>query len=666
MKWLHAHGLQLGTAGGTPPPTQPSMPSGLTAAHGLAVHMRMPRCISEHWEFGAELNGWRWPRWKARDRRRADGRPRHHRPRDVTDDYGVRSMASAELRTPARRVGPLMLAYTVATLFWAGVTRYGEARHPGPALGGAASTGTGTVVYPRPLRPGFRDVRCSGFGQGVPGEAPLEDKFQLEIETVNATAWRSAVRRLERSSAQVVLVQETRVLRRDVPKMSAQARRRGWQTLWTPAVPGKRGKASGGVAICARLPVALSAPPRGPVEVVQGRAVAGMIEAPGCRPTVVYSAYLRDGVGANEENLGYLARIGAHSGLQPEGVQKLVGADFNLSPQALDETDFPARVDGTIVSPGNGATTCRTSKSASLIDYFVMSKGMAKGVESVSVVERSGVKTHAPVVLRFHARLTSLKALALRKPPALGAEPLIGPRLPPPDWGPLTAALRTLSAKATRKGGAAVDKEFQAAFERWADLAEKELHAATGVPTVKAGTRGRPPRLFWRSILPEKVCPRSSDAVVAVRALASIIDDARRVAGEAASGATPGGTGELERRTALRKIITEIVALRAMPGADVVLTQADQATRLVVELLSGGLDADQDGGLSAPDEIAVDGPPAPEASPEPASAMQAGGPGGERHGQDERGRSAASGGGRWIDGFDLEEDPFAHVNADGG
>ncbi len=262
--------------------------------------------------------------------------------------------ARGRLRTSSRRMGLLTIAYTVTTLFWAGVTRYGEARHPGPAAGNPKASGSGAVLYPRPLRPGFRDVRCSGFGRSVPGEQPLENLFQLEVETVNATAWRSAVRRIERSSAQVVLVQETRALARDIPKLSAQARRRGWQTLWSPALPGKRGKASGGVAICAKLPVALSGPPRGPSEVVQGRVVAGMIEAPGCRPTVVYCGYFKDGVGANEENLGYLARVGAHCGLQPEGVQKLVGADFNMTTEVLEETGFPAKIDGAIVNPGGG------------------------------------------------------------------------------------------------------------------------------------------------------------------------------------------------------------------------------------------------------------------------------------------------------------------------
>ncbi len=120
----------------------------------------------------------------------------------------------------------------------------------------------------------------------------------------------------------------------------------------------------------------------------------------------------------------------------------------------------------------------------------------------MEAVARSGIKTHSPVLLKFHQRLTSLKALALRKPPARGTQPLIGPRVKPPDWTQLTGRLKVLAAKAALKGRAAVDKEYQEAFECWADLAELEVQRATGEKLLKGGLRGRMPRLFWRSILP--------------------------------------------------------------------------------------------------------------------------------------------------------------------
>ncbi len=516
------------------------------------------------------------------------------------------------------------------------------------------------MTYPRPLRPGFRDVRCSGFERSVHGEAPLDDLFQLEVETLNATAWRSAVRRLERTSAQVVLVQETRVLARDVPRLSAQAQRRGWQTLWSPAIPGKRGKASGGVAICAKMPVSLAAPPRGPSDVVKGRVVAGMVEAPGCRPTVVYSGYLRDGVGANAENLGYLAKVGAHCKLQPDGVQAIVGADFNMNPQALDDTDFPTEVGGAIVNPGGGATTCRTAKAANLLDFFVVSKGMAKGIESVRVIERSGIKTHSPVVLRFHARLTSLKALALRKPPPLGSEPLVGPRPPPPDWRPLTTKLRELSSRAARGGRKAIEVDYQRAFEQWADLAERELHGATGEPEVKLGLRGRAPRLFWRSILPEKVSPRSSDAVVAIRALASLIDDLKRIT---RSENDEGTTVDARKKVDLEAVRREVAEVRNMPGAADAVHLADEALRLIRDFGSDGLQCGREGEPAVPHAHAspVDAPAAMARDSHP-SRREGAVVVGTAVGQAAGGRSTPQAASRRDDAFDLEEDPLAELN----
>ncbi len=535
------------------------------------------------------MDGWRWPRWSHRHGGMSAAGARRNRNRGASRHapFHCHRVGRREGGTERRavRVAPRLAtsgrACMAMAMLWAVVFRYGEARHPGPPPPKTASAGCGAAVYPKPLRPGFRDVRCSGYEGGVPGEAPRLDRFQLEVETVNATAWRSALRRMERTTARVVLVQETKVREKDIARFSAQALRRGWQTIWTPAIRGKKGKASGGAVICARMPVTLSQPPRGPSEVVLGRVVAAMMEAPGCRPTVLYCGYLKDGIGADGENLSHLARTGAHRNMQPEGIQMLMGADFNFTPQALEATDFPSEVGGVVIHPGDGATTCRTAKSASLLDYFVVSKGLAKGVERIDVVERSGVKTHTPVILRFHPRLTSLKALALRKPPTLGTEPIIGPRRPPPNWAPLTAQLEKIATKARRVGRKGIDDEYQRAFENWADLAEQEVQDATGERVPKKGLRGRAPRLFWRSILPEKVVPRASDAVIAIRAFASALDDIRRHV-DAFGG--PGTSNEEdEMKASLRADSDSLSKIEAMTAAEKFMPLIRKARALVAE-----------------------------------------------------------------------------------
>ncbi len=488
---------------------------------------------------------------------------------------------------------------------------------------------------------------------------------------MNATGWRSALRRLERTSAQVVMVQETKVLARDVPRLSAQAARRGWQTIWSPALPGKGGKARGGVAICAKSPVALSRPPRGPSDVIRGRVAAAMIEAPGCRPTVCYCGYLKDGVGANAENLSYLANVGAHWGLQPEGVQKILGADFNFSPQLLAETGFPEDTDSVIVNPGGGATTCRTARSASLIDFFVVSKGMAEGVQSVTVVERSGIKTHAPVLLRFHPRLTSLKALALRKPPVVGTQLLIGPRMPPPNWEPLVQRLRIITGKAMHGGRAAIDDDYQKAFEDWADLAEQELHRATGQPVVKAGLRGRLPRLQWRSILPEKVDARASNTVVAVRALASLLVDLRRCRGETAEWQ---GIDDVTMMVEVQHLIEQLAMVCTMPGADVLSPFVARATRLAEELRGltpegGGSSSRSRGGGNGDthnghDSSAVQGHVAHHRFRRDGTILRTSMHPGARQRSTYCGEDLGvdPGPGHSACGFDMEEDPLADIN----
>ncbi len=147
---------------------------------------------------------------------------------------------------PLRVPGNAMKRAAILAGFWVVVTRIGEALNPGPNVMNKCMVGTGAAIYPKPLRPGFRDIRCSGFSGGVPGEAPKEDIYRLRIVTVNVTSWRSAVKYLERTRADVVLIQETRITADQVDRCSAQMARRGWQTLWTPALRGPKSMPNAG------------------------------------------------------------------------------------------------------------------------------------------------------------------------------------------------------------------------------------------------------------------------------------------------------------------------------------------------------------------------------------------------------------------------------------
>eukprot|EP00959_Pyramimonas_sp_CCMP1952_P204520 4276641-Pyramimonas_sp.AAC.1 len=69
-----------------------------------------------------------------------------------------------------------------------------------------------------------------------------------------------------------------------------------------------------------------------------------------------------------------------------------------------------------------------------MLDYFIVTAGLAKGISSVSAIHTSNLVTHLPVQMQFHAGIGRLHGLVFRKPPPLPIEPAIGPVPPPPDW----------------------------------------------------------------------------------------------------------------------------------------------------------------------------------------------------------------------------------------
>ena len=90
-----------------------------------------------------------------------------------------------------------------------------------------------------------------------------------------------------------------------------------------------------------------------------------MIECPGVPAFVAASAYLKTGIGgAAPYNLQLLEFVGQ--------VPWLLGADFQLSPQALADTRFPEAARAKIVADMNPVGTCTNATGASIIDFFVL------------------------------------------------------------------------------------------------------------------------------------------------------------------------------------------------------------------------------------------------------------------------------------------------------
>ncbi len=300
-----------------------------------------------------------------------------------------------------------------------GATRYGEAEHPGPGAS-ARRDNWGILSAQRPNHGGFRHACAPGFKDECDdcGDSPPMDMYALKIATANVTSWGSAITFLHRTDADLVLVQEHKLGEERMEAAIVWLRRRGWHAIMAPAKLGPNGGWSAGVAILAKSHLGISMPAVGSEIICPAHVVAARIEAPGCRPFLAVSAYLQDGDGLGKTNMGMIQRIGLCIAAQGEDVPFVIGGgDFQATPQQLATTGCAAQMGAVIAASADPMGTCRTHTSSREIDFYLVSTGLSAGIAAVATIPRSGLRTHRPVKLEFKPRLTSLRALIIRRPP---------------------------------------------------------------------------------------------------------------------------------------------------------------------------------------------------------------------------------------------------------
>ncbi len=379
-----------------------------------------------------------------------------------------------------------------------------------------------------------------GFGGNEQRQDGAAEEFRLTVETVNSTGWQSLRKRLTTTTAHVVMAQETWVTQAQVPAASSWARRNGWRSIWTPAkVTDKNGVASG-VALFARDFMGLHYVPGRSHVVHPARAVMGRLEAPGQRAMRILSCHLRHGVDGHGINAEVLADV--RSAVQDCGEDEvcIIGGDFNMDPQQLIGTEIDRDLEMTVLHTDPARGTFRTKKACSTIDYFLITDRLAAAVEEIATVEASGIRCHTPVQLRFRPRLASLQALHLRMPPKIPVDRVYGPVPPPPRWEDQERMADAALAAARAKAGNA-DDLMQSAYAAWANAAEEELEAVTGIVLPKKGVRAKCPRLVWRSVLPEKRVASGFSRPSAAVWLKGVVAELQRIVGAALAEEPPRG-----------------------------------------------------------------------------------------------------------------------------
>jgi len=321
----------------------------------------------------------------------------------------------------------------------------------------------------------------------------------ITIETANVTGWGSLLPHLEATTADVVCVQEHKVLGHDIAKRRETLYRKGWRSIWAPALATEAGGISAGVAIVARRQMGLWTPEGEQPVVVNHRVCSAMLSASGLPSIMVYAAYLHDSEGPTERNCGILEAIDHHKSKHNLGW--VVGADFNMEPKTIADTGLLNVMGGRVAAGPEEIGTCTAATPASSIDYFIVDSRLQSVLSSVSIVTTSALKTHRPVQLKWkpnpqEVRVETLKVFRLTP------TRVFGPLPKPLGWNEVIVHTRRLWKEVSEKGEegltpvltpgehAAFCGQLNEVYKAWNSKARCELADVLGVEVDKTADIG--------------------------------------------------------------------------------------------------------------------------------------------------------------------------------
>ncbi len=219
--------------------------------------------------------------------------------------------------------------------------------------------------------------RCGpleGPGEQIPTSAgPPESVDSLIFWTLNANSWGSVQKLIEQGQfdqAHVLCIQEPHLFSESSITSAVQwMLSRGWLATFQPALLLESGGSTGGTAVAVRdgldagvNPVAYEFPVN-----LQHRALAVQLEIADVVPFVFVSAYFQDKIGLQADNLDLLSQFPLLQ--EASGRPVLVGADFDIQPKTIQNTDFQERAAMQVIAPSQA--THFKGKPATVFDYFL-------------------------------------------------------------------------------------------------------------------------------------------------------------------------------------------------------------------------------------------------------------------------------------------------------
>jgi len=320
------------------------------------------------------------------------------------------------------------------------------------------------------------------------------------VESVNTTSKSSLKRRMNRSGAHVLLVQETGVVDSEIDDFVFYARIRGWhcsrQTIAAVKVCGG-GKTSSGSIVLVREGIGIAGLLHPLAIRSDGRLATAIVEFLGWKKLLVGSTYLITGDAMGAANRAILSQFGRC--VEDAGLVSLIAGDFQNSVSVVKSTSWHRLWGAKGLVPSEGTATCVTGSSSSQIDFGFANGPLTSVDVRVSVVFDSDNPTHRPVQFHIPKRAAEAKKLVFSQPSPIPVQRVFGPINRGPDW---TEALQTAESAVDAAASLPASEALYAldrAYFDFAVTAEQQLAVATDTQPSVWGLRARPLKARWVS-----------------------------------------------------------------------------------------------------------------------------------------------------------------------
>ena len=221
-------------------------------------------------------------------------------------------------------------------------------------------------------------------------------------------------------------------------------------------------------------------------------------------PFAVASVYATVGEGPSPGNCRLIRDVLIP--LIERGLAWMIGADWNMDPEALWSMDLPRFSGSRVIVDDTGVGTCTSGATPSVIDYFLVSAKLAGAIVSKEVIMNATIKTHRPFEIQFLRRMQAARHVqVVRYKGRLGrwnAEGQLGPTPAPQSWERCEAMVdevvakwapreeewtRTMSEEQLKQALG----DMSPAYDKWLEIAREELVDQLGVePSTLAAIGG--------------------------------------------------------------------------------------------------------------------------------------------------------------------------------